>query len=338
MKNFEHGFSIDPRFLSEDPFVVLGVDGSAGKMEIKKAKLGLVRKYHPDVNVDPYATEITKRINLAYDQLIERLENGGRIYSAPYPERDTTKSRDKGREKGRSDFDWSKVFFSSLGDSNEKFETFVAGAKENGILSEKEMGELLKTEAGKKAVREAFYKKFEASNKNDIGNEVVSFVDKLCNGFDLEREYVLTEEIKKFLKECIKNKLHFFREHPEAFSNTLFKWREKLDIDLSELLNTREFKEIVEKYGATFIVDYKRNPTPANFLSFVERHKILGVDFGYVVNNPEARVALNLRAANLLRFPTDIGKSLKEIKSWMDIGWKPGTDVQKLLGQYSSLL
>ncbi|MFT8317556.1 MAG: molecular chaperone DnaJ [Sporolactobacillus sp.] len=52
-----------------DYYEILGVDKNASKEEIKKAFRGLARKYHPDVNKDPGASEKFKEISKAYEVL-----------------------------------------------------------------------------------------------------------------------------------------------------------------------------------------------------------------------------------------------------------------------------
>jgi hypothetical protein len=46
---------------------VLGVSSSADTLQVEKAYKNLMRLWHPDLNKHPYATEITSRINVAYE-------------------------------------------------------------------------------------------------------------------------------------------------------------------------------------------------------------------------------------------------------------------------------
>ncbi len=64
-----------------DPFEVLGVTPDDSYDTVKKKRSKLLKKYHPDVNKSPDATEQTKRINLAW----EIYDNG--IIRAKYEEK-----------------------------------------------------------------------------------------------------------------------------------------------------------------------------------------------------------------------------------------------------------
>lgn len=54
---------------SRDAYTVLGVTYLSTKAQIKKAWMGLIRQYHPDVCKEPSATEISQAVNAAYDKL-----------------------------------------------------------------------------------------------------------------------------------------------------------------------------------------------------------------------------------------------------------------------------
>ena len=54
-----------------DYYEVLGVDKNADDATIKKAYRKLAKKYHPDINKDPGATEMFTKVNEAYEFLTE---------------------------------------------------------------------------------------------------------------------------------------------------------------------------------------------------------------------------------------------------------------------------
>lgn len=54
---------------SEDYYSILGVDKNASTDDINKAYRALVKKWHPDVNHDPNATEMFEKITKAYEVL-----------------------------------------------------------------------------------------------------------------------------------------------------------------------------------------------------------------------------------------------------------------------------
>ena len=52
-----------------DPYKILGLSKTATLDDIKKAYRKLAKKYHPDLNPDPKAEELLKKINMAYTVL-----------------------------------------------------------------------------------------------------------------------------------------------------------------------------------------------------------------------------------------------------------------------------
>eukprot|EP00924_Labyrinthula_sp_SR-Ha-C_P008384 snap_masked-scaffold_11-processed-gene-11.16-mRNA-1 protein AED:0.28 eAED:0.28 QI:0/-1/0/1/-1/1/1/0/253 len=63
------------RFLSTNPYRVLGLSPGASKAEIKKSYKKLALKYHPDRNKSPEATQRFKEISEAYVQLKDGNKN-----------------------------------------------------------------------------------------------------------------------------------------------------------------------------------------------------------------------------------------------------------------------
>ena len=61
----------------EDPYKILGVSPDATDDEVKKAYRQLAKKYHPDVNKEAGAEERFKRIQNAYDTIMNMRKNGG---------------------------------------------------------------------------------------------------------------------------------------------------------------------------------------------------------------------------------------------------------------------
>ena len=60
----------------------LGVNKNATKNEVSTAYRALVKKYHPDINKDPGATEKMKNINNAYDKAKEYFASGSKSYDS----------------------------------------------------------------------------------------------------------------------------------------------------------------------------------------------------------------------------------------------------------------
>ena len=71
------------RFYSHDPYEVLGIPSTASSEDIKEAWKKSQRKFHPDVNKDPRAIEISQNINVAYGVLTNR--GGDLSGSSPQP-------------------------------------------------------------------------------------------------------------------------------------------------------------------------------------------------------------------------------------------------------------
>ena len=61
----------------EDPYKILGVSPDASDEEVKKAYRQLAKKYHPDVNKEAGAEERFKKIQNAYDTIMNMRKNGG---------------------------------------------------------------------------------------------------------------------------------------------------------------------------------------------------------------------------------------------------------------------
>ena len=55
----------------ENPYEILGVKEDSDLKTIRNAYFNLLKKYHPDVNKDPNAEEMTKKINMAYTMILE---------------------------------------------------------------------------------------------------------------------------------------------------------------------------------------------------------------------------------------------------------------------------
>lgn len=56
-----------------DPYATLGVGRDAGPRELARAYRRLARRYHPDLNPDPAATQRMRRINEAWGMVSRRL-------------------------------------------------------------------------------------------------------------------------------------------------------------------------------------------------------------------------------------------------------------------------
>ena len=54
-----------------DYYEVLGVNKNATDEELKKAYRKMAKKYHPDINKSPEATEMFQKVNSAYEFLTE---------------------------------------------------------------------------------------------------------------------------------------------------------------------------------------------------------------------------------------------------------------------------
>lgn len=60
---------MDDMAQEEDYYAILGIDKSASQDDIQKAYRSMAKKWHPDVNHDPNATEMFEKITKAYDVL-----------------------------------------------------------------------------------------------------------------------------------------------------------------------------------------------------------------------------------------------------------------------------
>ena len=63
-----------------DYYKALGVARNASESEIRKAYRKLARKFHPDVNKDPGASDRIKQVNEAYDVLSNREKRRAFLY------------------------------------------------------------------------------------------------------------------------------------------------------------------------------------------------------------------------------------------------------------------
>ena len=67
----------------DDPYTILGVSRDASEEDIKKAYRKLAKKYHPDVNKEANAQEMFKKVQNAYEQIMQMKKQGG-TYSQGY--------------------------------------------------------------------------------------------------------------------------------------------------------------------------------------------------------------------------------------------------------------
>ena len=55
-------------------YTILGITSQSGSEEVKRACRKLAKKYHPDVNPDPAATQKFIEATQAYDRVIEKIK------------------------------------------------------------------------------------------------------------------------------------------------------------------------------------------------------------------------------------------------------------------------
>ena len=71
--------------MTEDPYKILGLNPGATDDEIKKAYKQMAKKYHPDLNQNSAeAAEMMKKVNEAYDILINHKSYGSSASSSSY--------------------------------------------------------------------------------------------------------------------------------------------------------------------------------------------------------------------------------------------------------------
>lgn len=58
---------------SSDPYRVLGVEPGATKAEVRAAYLESMKSLHPDVNPSPDATQVATCLNMAYEEVLDRM-------------------------------------------------------------------------------------------------------------------------------------------------------------------------------------------------------------------------------------------------------------------------
>lgn len=61
--------------MNRDPFQILGISENATLEEAKEAHRRLAKKYHPDINPDQGSTKKMSEINVAFDEVLNILEN-----------------------------------------------------------------------------------------------------------------------------------------------------------------------------------------------------------------------------------------------------------------------
>lgn len=113
-----------------DPYEVLGVSKTASADDIRKAYRGLAKRYHPDVNADSRAVEMTAMINTAYDLLtdperklaydnrfslvynelaVDLAEDPVEVYKREYKGRKIEEAREKAKKRARREAQVYKV-------------------------------------------------------------------------------------------------------------------------------------------------------------------------------------------------------------------------------------
>ena len=323
------------RFYSSDPYEVLGVPSTATSEEIKQAWRKVQRKFHPDVNKDPRAVEISQNINVAYDTLNNK--GGGTRGSArtethrqsrppEYGAGFGSTHRETRRERTES-VEEKEIFEALRKPSN--FKKYVFNAKASGI-SEEKIAELVKTEKAQSILKKEFVSFVEIYGK-DGAEKCIAYSEEWKElGVDVS-SFVNLPEVKKFLEyQVAEIKIDIYgKENANAFLKFVESWK-KFGIDLSGLVHTERVRKFLDYQAIEIKIKIYGKENPNKFLEFVESWKKAGVDLSKLVESERVKKFL---ADQVIGYKIEIygkenpNKFLAFVREWK----RAGVDLSELV-------
>lgn len=235
---------IPTRFLSEDPYTVLGVLKEATLEEAKKAYWKLMKQYHPDKNLDDQvATEITKLVNLAYESV-----TGGVGVEAKEIE------------------EWLRTtFFKALKAGSKEFSKYILDIKSKSMAftekykttTEKAIDNLLNTSEARKILNDDF--KFRFRDGIYTAQRYSEYIKEWENISDVKiniKDCLDLSAMKLFIKSIAFHKIRFLKKEDFDFDSSEFlkfvtEWQ-TAGVNLKEIINCDQ----VQKY-LTRVVGFK---------------------------------------------------------------------------------
>jgi hypothetical protein len=312
------------RFFSHDPCEVLGVPSDATLDEITKAWKGALKKYHPDVNKNPRATEICQNISEAYRLLKiggARTKSHQRPHSS-YHSANTSHSRRETRRDSAENFENS--FLYNLGDAH-SFAKWVADATGSGISSER-IQQLLQSERAIEKLKNNFIHKVSFWGEND-SDHCLKYVQEWRDvGVEL-RDYFKLPDVMRFLTyRAIEVKIKIWgEENPDKFLEFVKSWK-KAGVDLSKVVESPDVMRFLTYRAVEIKIKIWGEENPDKFLEFVAQWRKAGVELKDLVNSPRAQEFLKGRAMLKLEI-WGKNKFKSFVDAWMKAGWHPSDEI-----------
>ncbi|MEK7643981.1 MAG: J domain-containing protein [Patescibacteria group bacterium] len=346
------------QFYSSDPYEVLGVPIGATESESKAAMRLLNQKYHPDVNTDPLATEITKRINGAYAVLRKRRVAGG--FDSSHDDRPRPASREESRyrqsppytgheerrntgqahtrreERQDPQSEAEKHLFRVLEMGAKIFKRRIVDPIGSDHQKEKELMDFFQSERVRKYFRDSLIGEIQLWAW-DRPERIGEYMDEWSSTrFDF-KAIVGSPEVRKELVRIasrvisnnhmiigsrITRQLEFWSEYGVDFS-----------ADLCAEFSTAENKNLLhDKINTAIIVDCTIDTR--DFVEFIESWKTIGLDLGYSVNLPRSQESIALNVEYLAAIKNSSVKSY--VEAWLKAGWIPSEEIKaRLKGIYT---
>ena len=320
------------RFYSGDPYEVLGIPRGSSKDDLDKAKKKLLRKYHPDVNKDAMASEISKLINAAYDRARDELK-GPNAKSRTYTRQDTQREsyshasnhHEPRQEKKQTAQEQESEFYRALRMGANFYKQYIVSAKKAGLTVEK-ITEFIRSSEGRKIFTDELFNKVRlySDNPERVEQHILEWKDA---GINIS-SFLKSGEVSKTLQKNALHKIRLYADNVGKFIEMNEGWK-RLGINLDKVLNSDESKKILFDTIAHKVRLYE---DPKKFLDLVNDWKRAGIDLSETVNLENvSRIILDLAKQKFRLYGKE--KARQFVLSWVNAGWHASQEILEIISK-----